>query len=76
MAAMGHDGPSLPFDFKFPFQNKSILIKLNLINKTTNKLGQQMKKYWFRRSIWNVNFDLVFILKIKMKFEITSMIQI
>ena len=34
MAAMGHDGPSLPFDFKFPFQNKSILIKSNLINKT------------------------------------------
>ena len=43
VAAMGHDGPSLPLDFKFPFQNKSILIKLNLINKTTNKLGQQMK---------------------------------
>ena len=43
MAATGHDGPSLPFDFKFPFQNKIILIKLNLINKTTNKLGQQMK---------------------------------
>ena len=35
MAAMGHDGPSLPFDLKFPFQNfKSILIKSNLINKT------------------------------------------
>ena len=39
MAAMGHDDPSLPFDFKFPFQNKSILIKTNLINKTR----QQMK---------------------------------
>ena len=39
MAAMGHDGSSLPFDFKFPFQNKGILIKLNLINKTTNQLG-------------------------------------
>ena len=39
MAAMSHDDPSLPFDFKFPFQNKSILIKSNLINKTR----QQMK---------------------------------
>ena len=43
MAVMGHDGPSLPFDFKFPFQNKSILIKSNLINEMTNQLGQQMK---------------------------------
>ena len=70
MAAMGHDGPSLPFDFKFPFQNKSILIKLNLINKMTNQLGKQMKKYkstWFRISIWNVNFNLIFILKMKLK---------
>ena len=33
MAAMVHGGPSLPLDFKFPFQNKSILIKLNLINE-------------------------------------------
>ena len=41
MAAIGHDGPSRPFDFKFPFENgfKSILSKSNLINemiKTTN----------------------------------------
>ena len=43
MAAMGLDGPSLPFDFKIPFQNKSSLIKSNLINKTTNQLGQQIK---------------------------------
>ena len=43
MAAMGHDGSSLLLDFKFPFQNKSILIKLNLINETTNQLGQQIK---------------------------------
>ena len=38
MAIMGLDDPSLPFDFKFPFQkyfNKSISIKLNLINKMT-----------------------------------------
>ena len=39
----GHDGPSLPFDVKFPFQNKSILIKSNLINEITNHLGQQIK---------------------------------
>ena len=39
MAAMDHDGPSLPFDFKFPFQNKTILIKSNLIIKPR----QQMK---------------------------------
>ena len=43
MAAMGYDGPSLPLDLKFLFQNNSILIKLNLINKTTNQLGQEMK---------------------------------
>ena len=43
ISAMGHDGPSLPLDFKFPFQNKGILIKLNLINETTNQLGQQIK---------------------------------
>ena len=43
MAVMGHDGPSLPFDFKFLFQNKSVIIKLNLINKMTNQLGQQIK---------------------------------
>ena len=43
MAVMGHDGVSLPFDFKFPFQNKSILIKSDLINEMTNQLEQQMK---------------------------------
>ena len=32
---MGHDGPSLPFDFKFSFQNKSVLIKSNLYNEMT-----------------------------------------
>ena len=40
---MAHDDPSLPFDFKFPFQNKSILIKSNLINEMTNQREQQMK---------------------------------
>ena len=39
----GHDGLSMPFDFKFPFQNESVLIKSNLINEMTNQLEQQMK---------------------------------
>ena len=43
MAATGHDGPLPPFDFEFPFQNKSILTKSNLINKMTNQLGPKMK---------------------------------
>ena len=45
MALMDHDGPLLPFDFKFPFENafKSILIKSKLINEMTNQLRQQMK---------------------------------
>ena len=41
MAVMGHNGPSLPFDFKFPLQN--VFIKLNLINEMTNQPGQQIK---------------------------------
>ena len=53
---MGHDGPSLPFDFKFPFQNKSILIKSNLIQEMTNQLGKRINNkmqvsIWFRISI-------------------------
>ena len=36
--------PSLSLHFKFPFQNKIILIKLNLINETTNQLEKQIKK--------------------------------
>ena len=75
MAVMGHDDPSLPFDLKFPFQNKSILIKSNLINEMTNQPGQQMKhkmqvkvkSVWFLISIRNVNFDLIFISKLKFK---------
>ena len=43
MAAMGHDGSLLTLDFKFPFQNENALIKSNLINETTNQLGQQIK---------------------------------
>ena len=43
MPIMGHDGhgPQLPFDFKFPFQNKSISIKSNLVNEMTNQLGNK-----------------------------------
>ena len=43
MAVLGDDGPLAPFDFKFPFENKSVLIKSNLMNDMTNQLGQQMK---------------------------------
>ena len=45
MAVMGHNGPSLPFDFKFPFENafKIILIKSNLINEMINQPRQQIK---------------------------------
>ena len=43
MAVIGCDVPLLPFDFKFPFQNKSISHKFNLINEMTNQLEQQMK---------------------------------
>ena len=45
MAAMDHDAPSLPFDFKFPFENgfKSVLSKSNLINEMINQLRQQIK---------------------------------
>ena len=43
MAAMSHDGSLLTLDFKFPFQNENVLIKSNLINETTNQLGQQIK---------------------------------
>ena len=43
MVVIGYDGSSMPFDFKFPFQNKSILMKSNLVNEMTNQLGQQIK---------------------------------
>ena len=45
MAVTGCDLPSLPFDFKFPFEDafKSILIKSNLINEMINQLRQQVK---------------------------------
>ena len=61
MAVMGHDGPSLPFDFKFVFEiaSKSTLIKSNLIDEMINQLRQQMKNKmqvkaesnWFRISL-------------------------
>ena len=37
MVTMDQNDASLPIDFKFPFQNKSILFKTNLINKMTNQ---------------------------------------
>ena len=42
MTLMSYDGPPLPSNFKFPFQNafKSILIKSNLINEMINQLRQ------------------------------------
>ena len=40
MATMGHDGPLLPFGFKFSFQNKSIFIKSNLIIKLKIQIKQ------------------------------------
>ena len=45
MAVMGHDGPSLSFDFKFPFENafKIFLIKSNLINEMINQQRQHMQ---------------------------------
>ena len=45
MTVMGHVGPRLPPDFKFPFENIYIkeLIKSNLINEMANQLGQQIK---------------------------------
>ena len=65
MAAMGHDGSSLLLDFKFPFQNKSILIKLNLINEMTNQLGQQIKNNIQVKVEINLvsQFDLIFMSK-------------
>ena len=45
MAVMGHNGPSLPFDFKFLFENafKIFLIKSNLINEMINQRRQHMQ---------------------------------
>ena len=46
MTLMSYDGPPLPSNFKFPFQNafKSILIKSNLINEMINQLRQMKNK--------------------------------
>ena len=45
MAVMGHNGPSLSFDFKFPFENafKSVLIKSNGINEMINQMKNASK---------------------------------
>ena len=44
MVVIGLHDPSLPFDFKFQFQNKSISIKLNLINEMTMNCDNKSKK--------------------------------
>ena len=46
MALMSYDGPPLPSNFKFPFENafKSILIKSNLIHEMINQLRQMKNK--------------------------------
>ena len=44
VAPTGHDGP---FSFTFSFQNKSILIKSNLINKMTSQVTQQINTNQF-----------------------------
>ena len=76
MAAMGHDGPSLPFDFKFPFQNKSILIKSNLNNKTRQQMKNNIQVNVSDIN-WNVNIDLIFMstMKFKCGLNFSSMIQ-
>ena len=49
MEAKGHDSQLLPFDFKFPFQNKSILTKLSLIYKMTYQVAQYNKKIFCKK---------------------------
>ena len=44
VAPIGHDGP---FSSTFAFQNKSILIKSNLINKMTSQVTQQINTNQF-----------------------------
>ena len=39
------NGPSLPFDFKFPFQSKSIFMKSDLINKVLSTRTTNEKQY-------------------------------
>ena len=60
MAVMVHNGPSLPFDFKFPVQNKSILLKSNLINENDYQLDEQMKIKMQVKSINQFGFGYQF----------------
>ena len=71
MAVMGHDVPSLPFDFKFPFQNafKIILIKSNLINEMINQLRQQIKKKMQVKAEINLVADINLKCKLRLKFH-------
>ena len=43
IATMGQDDPPLPFEFKFPLQSKTILMKSNMINQMTYQVREQMK---------------------------------
>ena len=61
MALMSYDGPPLPSNLKFPFENafKSILIKSNLINEMMiNQLRQQMKNKMQVQSEINLVSDI------------------
>ena len=68
---MGHDVPSLPFDFKFPFQNafKIILIKSNLINEMINQLRQQIKKKMQVKAEIDLVSDINLKCKLRLKFH-------
>ena len=70
MAVMSHDGSSLPFDFKFPFENActSILIKSKLINEMTNQLRQQMKNEMQVKA--EINFKCKFWLNFNSENEV------
>ena len=60
MAVMSYDGPSLPCNFKFPFENafESILIKSNLINEMINQLRKQMKNKMKVKAEINLVLDI------------------
>ena len=53
-------GPSLAFDFKFPFGNafKTILIKSNLINEMINQLKQQIKNKMLEKTEINLGSNI------------------
>ena len=71
MAVIGHDGPSLAFDFKFPLENafKIILIKSNLINEMINQLRQQIKKKMQIKAEINLVLDINLKCKLRLNFH-------